>query len=245
MSRNGQAAKWARRFLDDVSERQVNTIIATDGILGRTMGHELSGLVQITNSYFRALKAGGFDVLPPDKIVENKQKSKQDEDYETLLVDAFDKNSAMKGNSAAFGVLETLAAHALDEASVGNPNRIVYQRIASMSSQLKSIVRPFEDEVDDAMWSGARSRNVVLPILEFEPEQRAVIVKAWELGTSKVAIQTTISLDGDLVTRIAPEYLDKSGEVVRSIHSEAVRISINTWESLLKGIMQLTTAAFR
>jgi hypothetical protein len=214
---------WAERFLDDLKERQVNTIIA-DGISGRAMTHPVRGLCDVANTYFRKLRDGGFV------------------DSSKIAADILDGNRWLKGDHKAFELLEQCASEALHQA-VSDGDRIIYQRIVSTASQLKSIAYGILTRHPGIDWSGARASDETLPEISLPPEERAAIAKAWELGTAVVAIQTTIGLDGDLVTRIGREHVGPSSAVLRQIHDESVRTSIGTWESLVKGILQLARAA--
>lgn len=197
-----RSIEWAKRFLDDAKERQVNTIIAETGISGRAMPEAKAGLKDVANTYYHKLDMGGFF-------------KGQNVDSEALKT----------GDAAAFETLADAAERA-DDALAANVNRSVYRRIASTSKQLREVAARVAQAEDG----------------EVDPKDRAAIMKAWELGVSVVAMQTTVGLDGDLITRISKDYLGSSGAVVRQIHEESVRTSIGTWESLIKGILKLATA---
>lgn len=74
-----------------------------------------------------------------------------------------------------------------------------------------------------------------LKLDELEMKQRLMIRKMWEIGTEEVVVQTCISLDGDVVTRIDPQLLDKAAdlrEVLLGVHRESTTISIRFWSAL-------------
>ena len=67
-------------------------------------------------------------------------------------------------------------------------------------------------------------------------KQRLLIRKMWELGTEEVVMQTCISLDGDVVTRIDPQLLAKPAElreVLLGVHRESTSVSIRFWSALV------------
>ena len=52
-------------------------------------------------------------------------------------------------------------------------------------------------------------------------------------------MQTTIDIDGDLVTRIDKSYSDARGAHVRELHENSIKISLGTWNSLVDGAIKL------
>jgi hypothetical protein len=66
--------------------------------------------------------------------------------------------------------------------------------------------------------------------------QRLMIRKMWEFGVEEVIVQTCISLDGDVVTRIDPQLLAKPAElreVLLGVHRESTTISVRFWSGLV------------
>lgn len=218
--------EWAERFIDDVKERQVNTII-TDGISGRAMTHPVRGLCEIANTYAHKLSRAGF--LDVSKLPEGHP--------------AVGKKGGLKGNHHAFELLKKAAEQA-SKGKLKDDDDYIFQRIVSTSRELESVAHRLEPANPDIDWDSALASHERLP----EPqgltmEDRMAIVKAWEIGTSVVVMQTTIGLDGDLVTRVTRNHLGPSSAVVRQLHDDSVRTSISTWESLVKGILRLARAA--
>lgn len=73
-------------------------------------------------------------------------------------------------------------------------------------------------------------------------KQRMAIRKMWEIGTEHVVIQTCISLDGDVVTRIAPELIAHEAEVrelLLSVHRESTSVSVRFWTGLVDAATNL------
>lgn len=77
---------------------------------------------------------------------------------------------------------------------------------------------------------------------ELSLKQRMAIRKMWEIGTEHVVIQTCISLDGDVVTRIAPELIAHEAEVrelLLSVHRESTSVSVRFWTGLVDAATNL------
>jgi hypothetical protein len=60
-----------------------------------------------------------------------------------------------------------------------------------------------------------------------------MIRKAWEIGTEVVVMQTVIQLDGDVITRINPEYAVAEQKYLQTIHNDNVAISLKAWGQLI------------
>ncbi len=69
--------------------------------------------------------------------------------------------------------------------------------------------------------------------LTFKTNELSIIRKAWELGTQEIAMQTVIQLDGDVVTRIQPEFMRGINKDLFDIHNQGVATSIKYWKTLV------------
>lgn len=91
---------------------------------------------------------------------------------------------------------------------------------------------------------GALERPAEVDLL---PDEVITVRKAWELGLDQVAMQTTIQIDGDVLTRMARDLGTRSdGPTIMRIHEKAVVSSTASWErivgligSALKGLADL------
>lgn len=89
-----------------------------------------------------------------------------------------------------------------------------------------------------AAWDNNYSREEIeqeRPPFPLTVDELVTIRKAWEIGTEVVAMQTVIQLDGDVVTRVNPEYAtaEKEDEIIRTIHSDSVKVSVGYWHQLV------------
>jgi hypothetical protein len=111
-------------------------------------------------------------------------------------------------------------------------------RICDNSDHLKEILtkleardkEPFECTRDNAM-------TVKTNLL---PEEVVALRKCWELGTEQVVMQTVIHIDGDVISRIHPLYLDPKHHAALEIHASSVATSVRFWARLIKLVGSFT-----
>jgi hypothetical protein len=83
----------------------------------------------------------------------------------------------------------------------------------------------------------AAERNASQP--RWTPEDVTTLRKAWELGTDEVALQTTIQIDGDVVTRVDPAFLGEAHTRLREMHQDGVESSMRSWQNLVDTAVRL------
>ena len=76
------------------------------------------------------------------------------------------------------------------------------------------------------------------------PEDLAYVRKAWETGTDEVVMQSTMQLDGDVITRLHEEYLSKDAEFLQQTHMHATRMAVETWSTTARFVADLVKGAF-
>ena len=69
--------------------------------------------------------------------------------------------------------------------------------------------------------------------LYLDPDQLALLRKIWEVGTTEIAMQTVVQLDGDVVTRILAKYADREFEILHRLHNQGVDTAIGFWKDLI------------
>ncbi len=97
-----------------------------------------------------------------------------------------------------------------------------------------------------AAWNNDLERNEMLrmPDLELNAAQIGLIRKVWEIGTERIVMQTVISVDGDITTRLAERFaLDYNREVL-NIHQDAVSHAVGFWSSLARIISEFAGKLF-
>jgi len=125
------------------------------------------------------------------------------------------------------------------------------ERIKGNSDQFLSIFGRLDSEGGGAVklrrWLGDHRPSQV----ELQPEEIVVVRKAWELGLDEVVMQTTIMLDGDVVTRIRRGLMDDpEGLTAMKLHEKAVVTSTTFWSKLvdilggaIRGLVELFSSA--
>ncbi len=82
--------------------------------------------------------------------------------------------------------------------------------------------------------------------LPLKDSELVLIRKVWEIGTEVIAMQTTIQVDGDVITRLNPNFMDdKESQYLRAYHNEGVRIALSYWGNLITVAKELVLAIGR
>jgi hypothetical protein len=69
--------------------------------------------------------------------------------------------------------------------------------------------------------------------LPLTDRQRLALRKAWEIGTEEVVLQTSVYLDGDVISRLRPDYALPEKQGFLDAHQRGVNTSIAFWKSLV------------
>ena len=102
---------------------------------------------------------------------------------------------------------------------------------------------------DDLLHDAGRGKS--LPLETLALEQITTIRKIWEVGTENVVAQTSVQIDGDLVTRISDEFVRDHAtsaeqaqmlERMLRVHRDAVGTGLAHWHSLVDVALQIVRA---
>lgn len=160
----------------------------------------------------------------------------------------------------AFERLRIAANQALDLREFERPEAVMLERIVGSCSRLKFIVQGVQRQGKHSdAWAKLipKTRNELLigdlhgagvPLGTLRPEHQAAIRKIWELGTEMIVAQTSIQVDGDVLTRLSPALLEEHNEIVRTLimtaHRESIDTSLRYWklladvaEKLVRGLL--------
>lgn len=70
--------------------------------------------------------------------------------------------------------------------------------------------------------------------LPMKHSELVLVRKIWEVGTEVIAMQTTIQVDGDVITRLNPNYLDdKVYQKLSDYHKGGVDMALTYWGNLI------------
>lgn len=72
---------------------------------------------------------------------------------------------------------------------------------------------------------------------EFDIRDKLLIRKSIDLGVEKVVLQTLISMDGDITTRISEKFAIDPNQFVLNLHSTSIDISVSFWNKLFDALI--------
>jgi hypothetical protein len=173
---------------NDLVSRQVNLIVASEGMSAEPMPEPEVAMAQVATWYieYLGLPHGTINTTSPDL-------------------------------EKAFGAILT-AVQNLPNTTMDS----VHYRVKGHAEQLRKIV------VDG----------------RFLANDLAAIRKAWELGVDHIMLQTTIGLDGDVVTRIDERYASADFEPLFQVHEHSVMTSTRTWKDVVAAAIDLLRDLF-
>jgi hypothetical protein len=74
---------------------------------------------------------------------------------------------------------------------------------------------------------------------ELTASERSVLRKAWEIGTDEVIMQTTISVDGDVVFRADSRYTSEAHQALFDLHDRSCASAMRTWKDVVGAAIDL------
>jgi hypothetical protein len=97
--------------------------------------------------------------------------------------------------------------------------------------------------MDSMAWNNDIDRRDMLraPELDLDAVQVSLIRKIWEIGTERIILQTVISADGDVTTRMSERFARNYNETVLGIHHAAVNHSVDFWSGLVRTVGELAS----
>lgn len=165
----------------------------------------------------------------------------------------------MGGKSNGWDSFERLRIAATDAMRHMNPTdkeRVMLTRIERSCARLEYIVRGLQEdkrkEWKDFIPKSRQQLQMIqrkrVPQQSVELDDRIAIRKTWEMGTEVVIAQTSISLDGDVVTRLSPDlvYNDYNVEIrdmLLRIHRDSTSLGLTHWQALVDTGMKVVAAA--
>jgi hypothetical protein len=202
------------------------------------------------NDKGRNVYPGGFDYLDIVRNLANdgidtleKGLLTEPEADLVMLYRIRDMSDQIKG---VFNALKSRAAS--DESKIGKQASAILRVIESMKAAVKNVMSvrgkpPKRQGVEQIKtrpsveWDNNYTRTEIEENRSPFPlttDELVTIRKAWEIGTEKIVMQTVIQLDGDVVTRVTPEYATADRKTVHEIHNQSVTFSLNAWSQLVE-----------
>lgn len=208
-------------FGHDLLNRQINLIVTPGGVVGSSVPSTRQALHDIATTYARHLGTAN------DPKCQNLPSSKIDGDLQKYQ-DAFavmhgvanvqyreERRSALADRSLRTDLQTPEVAAQRLELRVGDHTA----KIANILSHTTSL---------DAM----------------APREISAIQKIWEIGTDNIVLQTTISIGGDVLTRIHADYTTPAAQSLWQLHQQSVDASSSSWKDLIDSAVALFSQLF-
>ena len=79
---------------------------------------------------------------------------------------------------------------------------------------------------------------------ELDARDLAILRKAWEIGVDEIILQTTVGLDGDVVTRVDSRFVDETRKPLHGLHDQSVSAAMRTWKDVVGAAVDLINKLF-
>ncbi len=79
---------------------------------------------------------------------------------------------------------------------------------------------------------------------ELDARDLAILRKAWEIGVDEIILQTTVGLDGDVVTRVDSRFVDETRKPLHGLHDQSVSAAMRTWKDVVGAAIDLINKLF-
>ena len=176
----------------------------------------------------------------------------------------------LPGSFATFTALEATAAREQDRlgaevTALDEPEQVDYYRLSRIrrhSAQvcmcLRRCARRHGIDLDSGNTGDAAFRRAAnaftraeltsaddIEDLDLERSEYATIRKIWEIGLERVAMQTVVELDGDVFTRVRPEFARDPEPGLQALHEASVRLGVGHWATVVDIIGRIATGFTR
>lgn len=209
-------------LVNDLFSLEVNTIVK-QGMLATKMPNAAHALIDLAIDYGVALRRLGGDPGPSESVASYQA-------FHDLREGASKRARVLQGMSEDKAVAKTQAPKALGEKEAAD--LLLLCRIRDTSDLLKAffLASPRGEKTSFTRDSANDFEPGQLPLTD---KQRLTLRKAWEIGTEEVVLQTSVYLDGDVVSRIRPDYALPEKQGFLEAHQRAVNTSIGFWRALV------------
>jgi hypothetical protein len=121
---------------------------------------------------------------------------------------------------------------------------VILERIYYTTSLLPHMIKQLEAaNPHPTLWNARRPELLEIydsaATIHVTIQQLSFIRKAWEIGVETIAVQSTLQLDGDIVTCIQKGYANATYKTLHEMHLGVTRLSIDTWETIVRLVIDL------
>ncbi|HET9932580.1 MAG TPA: hypothetical protein VFQ35_17880 [Polyangiaceae bacterium] len=210
-------------LINDLFSLEVNTIVK-QGMMATKMPNAAHALIDLAIDYSVTLcRLGAENPMPGDSEASYRV-------FHDIREVASKRARVIQGLSEDKELAKTQMPKALSDRE--SADVLLLCRIRDTCDQLKQIFAksPGGEATRFDRGSANDFRPEQLPLTD---RQRLVLRKAWELGTEVVVLQTSVTLDGDVVSRIHPDYAEPEKRGYLEAHQRGVDTSIAFWKTLV------------
>ena len=72
---------------------------------------------------------------------------------------------------------------------------------------------------------------------EFDIRDKLLVRKSIDIGVERVVLQTRISMDGDITTRISEKFASNPNQFILDLHNTSIDISVSFWNKLFDALI--------
>lgn len=238
--------RQVRELARDLVTLEINTIVKSN-MTAERMPTVPNALLEIVRDYvkvFRMLRADVTSVFEHDP---GKQIAWREVPVELVPVDAADVRFFELPDEISFGPLfeklrwaakNTRYAFIKGNVPISEENLYLLERLETNADTLRTLLDRYQGLRDGKFPSGLIRTDQAKYLPSFEgmtARDELIIRKIWEIGVDQVVAQTSIQLDGDVVTRIARHL---SGDRERTdqvlmVHQQGIHTSVSNWRAII------------
>src|SRR5262245_58175783 len=228
----GKVDEVLEQLGNDLVTRQVNLIVAPGGMSAEPVPDDPTvTLREVYRWYYNKLsQQSEADKMRMGDEINAYTPTQLKSGFESLAhaLEPFTNRTDVREAETSAEVIppeELSAAERIVEAIAGVTDRMEY-RMQSTSIALAKI-------------AGKRANAE-----DLDARDLAVLRKAWEIGVDEVIMQTTIALDGDVVTRVDSRFCDDASKPLYGLHDEGVSAAMRTWKDVVGAAIDLMRKLF-
>jgi len=143
----------------------------------------------------------------------------------------------LKQSPAASSGLESLGTTPAGRQANGQtPDVLAYQeqKLTRIHENSRHICHMLEEIQGEPAGMESLSTSAGQPAGQLNPERVMEIRKLWELRPGdEILMRTVISMDGDVLAQINPDYAGEEFAYLHKLHGESVQVSVSFWKDLV------------
>ncbi len=109
-------------------------------------------------------------------------------------------------------------------------NRLIYDQMAETD------LYGFREETKEAFMGSTYNASTKC-IDDLDLRDKMLVRKALDLGTERVVMQTRISMDGDITTRLAEQFAQNPKQFVMDMHQASINMAVSYWQTLFDALV--------